>query len=76
MTSLPAATFRLKDRGQLREGAWADVVVFDPAAVTDRATFGEPHQYATGFRAVLVNGAVVVEEDRHTGAKPGQALRR
>jgi N-acyl-D-amino-acid deacylase len=76
MTSLPAATFRLKDRGQIREGAWADVVVFDPAAVTDRATFGEPHQYATGFRAVLVNGSVVVEEDRHTGAKPGQALRR
>ncbi len=76
MTSLPAATFRLKDRGQIREGAWADVVVFDPVAVTDRATFGEPHQYATGFRAVLVNGAVVVEEDRHTGAKPGQALRR
>lgn len=76
MTSLPAATFRLKDRGQIREGAWADVVVFDPAAVTDRATFGEPHQYATGFRAVLVNGSVVVEEDRHTGARPGQALRR
>jgi N-acyl-D-amino-acid deacylase len=76
MTSLPAATFRLKDRGQIREGAWADVVVFDPVAVTDRATFGEPHQYATGFRAVLVNGVVVVEQDRHTGAKPGQALRR
>jgi len=51
-------------------------VVFDPAVVTDRATFGEPHQYATGFRAVLVNGVAVVEEDRHTGAKPGQAVRR
>jgi N-acyl-D-amino-acid deacylase len=76
MTSLPAATFRLKDRGQIREGAWADVVVFDPAVVTDRATFGEPHQYATGFRAVLVNGVVVVQEDLHAGTKPGQALRR
>lgn len=76
MTSLPAATFRLKDRGVIREGAWADVVVFDPATVQDRATFTEPHQYATGFRAVLVNGVPVVERDEHTGARPGRALRR
>lgn len=76
MTTLPAATFRLADRGQLRPGAWADVAVFDPAAVQDHATFSEPHQYATGFRAVLVNGVPVVENDAHTGAKPGQAMRR
>jgi N-acyl-D-amino-acid deacylase len=76
MSLLPASTFRLRDRGQLREGAWADMVVFDPDTVQDRATFTEPHQYATGFRWVLVNGVVVVEQDRHTGARPGQVLRR
>jgi N-acyl-D-amino-acid deacylase len=75
MTSLPAATFRIKDRGQLREGNWADIVVFDPAKVQDRASFSEPHQYATGFAAVLVNGVVVVKDDQHTGARPGKALR-
>ncbi|HMO64038.1 MAG TPA: D-aminoacylase, partial [Verrucomicrobiota bacterium] len=53
MTTLPAATFRIADRGQLRPGAWADVVVFDPAQVQDHANFAAPHQYAAGFRAVL-----------------------
>jgi N-acyl-D-amino-acid deacylase len=76
MTSLPAATFRLKDRGLIREGAWADLVVFDPEKVQDRATFTEPHQYAVGFRAVLVNGVVVIDNDLHSGARPGRALRR
>ncbi|MFN0067194.1 MAG: N-acyl-D-amino-acid deacylase family protein [Limisphaerales bacterium] len=76
MTTLPAATFRIADRGQLRPGAWADVVVFDSATVQDHATFSAPHHYATGFRAVLVNGVPVVENDAHTGAKPGQAVRR
>ena len=75
MTSLPAATFRLKDRGLLREGAWADVAIFDPAIVQDRATFEEPHHYATGFAWVLVNGVPVVKSDQHTGARPGRALR-
>ncbi len=75
MTSLPAETFRFKDRGQLREGNWADVVVFDPATVQDNATYKDPHHYATGFKYVLVNGVTVVENDRHTGAKPGMALR-
>jgi N-acyl-D-amino-acid deacylase len=75
MTSLPAATFRLKDRGSLREGNWADVVVFDPVTVQDRAQFDEPHHYATGFAWVLVNGIVVVRNDQHTGARPGQVLR-
>lgn len=76
MTSLPAAVFALKDRGMIREGAWADVVVFDPVAVSERSTFPEPHQYATGFRAVLVNGVAVVEGDRCVGTRPGRALRR
>lgn len=76
LTSLPASTFRLEDRGQIRPGAWADLVVFDPATVQDRAEFGDPHRYATGFAAVLVNGVVVVRNDVHTGARPGQALRR
>lgn len=76
MTSLPAATFRLQDRGVVREGAWADLVVFDPATVQDRATFTEPHQYATGFTAVIVNGVSVVENDAHTRARPGHILRR
>jgi len=75
MTSLPARTFRLEDRGDIRAGAWADVVVFDPETVQDRATFREPHQYATGFRWVLVNGVVVVEQDAHTGRRPGRVLR-
>ena len=75
MTSLPAATFQLKDRGVVRVGAWGDLVVFDPAKVTDKATFKEPHQYAEGFRLVLVNGVPVIEADQHTGARPGQVIR-
>ena len=75
MTSLPAATFRLKDRGVVRESAWADLVVFDPAKVQDRSTFDDPHHYATGFAWVLVNGTPVVKNDEPTGARPGKALR-
>ena len=76
MTSLPATTFALRNRGFVREGCWADLVVFDPARVQDRATFTEPHQYATGFKHVFVNGIEVVKEDRNTGAKPGRPVRR
>ena len=75
MTSLPAATFQLKDRGVVRVGAWADLVVFDPAKVTDKATFKAPHHYAEGFRLVLVNGVPVIEADQHTGARPGKVIR-
>jgi N-acyl-D-amino-acid deacylase len=75
MTSLPATTFRLKGRGLVREGSWADLVVFDPNKIQDEATFKVPHAYATGFKYVLVNGVPVVVNDRHTGAKPGKALR-
>ena len=76
MTSLPATTFGLKNRGLVREGCWADLVIFDPAKVQDNATFIAPHQYATGFKSVFVNGVAVVKDDRHTGAKPGHAVRR
>jgi len=75
MTSLPATTFRLRDRGAVREGAWADLIVFDPAKVQDHATFNDPHHYATGFAWVLINGIAVVKNDEHTGARPGRALR-
>jgi N-acyl-D-amino-acid deacylase len=75
MTSLPASTFRFENRGVLREGNWADVVVFDLEKIQDNATFKEPHQYATGFAHVFVNGAEVVSDDHHTGVRPGQVLR-
>ena len=75
MTSLPAGTFALKDRGTLRAGAWADLVIFDPAKVQDHATFTDPHHLATGFAHVFVNGVEVVRNDEHTGARPGRILR-
>ncbi|HEU5072336.1 MAG TPA: D-aminoacylase [Verrucomicrobiae bacterium] len=75
MTSLPANDFHFAGRGVLKPGNWADVVVFDPATVTDNDTYDDPHHYATGFAFVLVNGEVVVDHDRHTGARPGMALR-
>lgn len=75
MTSLPAITFRLRDRGQIRAGYFADLVVFDPATVIDPSTYDQPHQYAVGFRHVVVNGTPVVADDKATGARPGRALR-
>jgi N-acyl-D-aspartate/D-glutamate deacylase len=74
MTSLPAQIMRLRDRGMLREGYWADIVVFDPKSVKDVATFEKPKQYPAGIEHVLVNGIVVVERGNHTGAKPGQTI--
>jgi N-acyl-D-amino-acid deacylase len=76
MTSLPATTFGIRNRGLVREGCWADLVVFDPTKVQDNATFAAPHQYATGFAHVFVNGVEVVKHDEHTGAKPGKPVRR
>jgi N-acyl-D-amino-acid deacylase len=75
MTSLPATTFRLKDRGVLREGAWADIVVFDIYALQSHATFKDPHHYARGFKHVFVNGIEVVRSDAHTQAGPGRILK-
>lgn len=74
MTSLPAQTLRLKDRGLIREGMWADLVVFDPEKVSDLATFTEPHQYSRGINLVLVNGRLVWKEGKYTGEKPGQII--
>ena len=75
MTSLPAQTFRLWDRGLLRPGMAADVVILDEKTVTDRATFQQPKQYPTGIEFVLVNGQVVIEKGKHLGVRPGQILR-
>jgi N-acyl-D-amino-acid deacylase len=76
MTGQPAARLELKERGLLKAGQWADVVVFDPAAVQDEATFVEPHRYASGISDVLVNGVPVIRGGEHTGTLPGQVLRR
>jgi len=75
MSSLPATAFRLKERGELREGNWADIIVFNPETVADHAEYKDPHHYSTGFKYVFVNGVAVVEDDKHLGAKPGQVLR-
>jgi len=76
MTSLPAARLGLWDRGLLRPGFWADIVLFDPSRVRDRATYDNPHQYPEGIHWVLINGVPVVDEGEHTGALPGMVLRR
>lgn len=76
MTSLPAAVFGLHDRGVLRVGAAADIAVFDPIRVQDRATYTEPHQLADGMRYVLVNGVVVIDNGKFTPALPGTVLRK
>jgi N-acyl-D-amino-acid deacylase len=74
MSSLPAQILGLRDRGQLREGFAADVVVFDPATVGETNSFEKPKSYATGVRYVLVNGVAVIDKGEHTGAKPGVAI--
>jgi N-acyl-D-amino-acid deacylase len=74
-TSAPAARAGLTDRGVLRPGAPADVVVFDPGRISDQATFTQPHQFASGIDLVLVNGTVTVEQGHHTGARAGAVLR-
>ncbi len=76
MTSLPAQTFNLRERGLLREGFSADLVIFDDSAISDRATFEQPHQYPAGISYVIVNGQPVLADGKLTGARPGQALRR
>jgi N-acyl-D-amino-acid deacylase len=74
LTSLPATNLGLDRRGLVQEGMFADVVVFDPKTVADKATFEKPHQYAVGMKHVFVNGTEVLKEGEHTGAKPGRAL--
>jgi N-acyl-D-amino-acid deacylase len=74
LTGLPATNLELDGRGFLRAGMFADVVVFDPATIADRATFDRPHQYAVGVQEVLVNGVRALANGEHTGARPGRAL--
>ena len=76
MTSLPASTFGLTDRGVLEPGYAADLVVLDPDRIEDRATFADPHQLSVGVRDVVVNGVVALRDGEPTGARPGRALRR
>ena len=76
MTSAPAQKMRIRDRGLVREGMWADITIFDPETVIDRATFGDPHQYPMGIQYVLVNGRVVIERGEHTGVLAGKILKR
>jgi N-acyl-D-amino-acid deacylase len=75
MTSLPAQTFNLRDRGLLREGYAADIVIFDDAKISERSTFEQPHQYAAGISFVIVNGQAVLANGEMTQARPGMALR-
>jgi len=65
----------LRDRGELKSGDFADIVIFDPATIADHATFDKPHQFATGMRDVFVNGVQVLRNGEHTGAKSGQVVR-
>lgn len=75
MTSLPAQKFQLKDRGLIKEGMAADILIFDEKEVKDISTFERPHAYSIGFHFVLVNGVLTVENGKHTGARAGKALR-
>jgi N-acyl-D-amino-acid deacylase len=75
MSSLPAQKFGLKDRGILREGFAADIVVFSEKDVQDISTYEQPHAYSKGFKYVIVNGALVVEDEKHLGTRSGKALR-
>ena len=75
LTTLPAQNLKIKDRGALIPGHFADVVVFDPGKIADHATFDKPHQYSTGVAHVFVNGVQVLKDGEHTGAKPGRVVR-
>lgn len=75
LTSLPAETLRLRERGRLVAGWFADVVAFDPDTIADHATFSDPHRYSTGMRHVLVNGVPVLADGEHTDELPGRVVR-
>ena len=74
MTSLPAQVLGLRDRGLLKEGYWADIVVLHPDTVVDLATYDEPKQYPKGVNYVLVNGTPVIDGGAHTGSRPGRVI--
>jgi len=75
LTTLPATNLKLKKRGALKEGYYADITVFDATKIKDNATFEKPHQYATGMHHVLVNGTIVLKDGEHSGAFPGRVVR-
>ena len=75
LTALPAENLRLRDRGRIAQGHYADIVIFDPKTIQDHATFEKPHQYSTGVRDVFVNGVQVLRNGEHTGAMPGRVVR-
>jgi N-acyl-D-amino-acid deacylase len=75
MTSMPADVLGLRERGRLKPGHMADVVVFNPAEVNDQATFADPHQFPVGIQTVIVNGALAIAEGTHTGKLNGRVLR-
>jgi dihydroorotase/N-acyl-D-amino-acid deacylase len=75
MTGATAARLSIRDRGELKEGWYADVMIFDPTTIIDRATYERPHQLSVGVKYVLVNGTPVVDQGTATGAKPGRVVR-
>ena len=75
MTSLNAAKLGISDRGMLKAGTFADVTIFDPAKIIDKSTYTDPFHYNEGIEYVIVNGQLVLEKEKHTGATPGRALR-
>ena len=75
LSKLPATNLKIRNRGELAEGYFADIVIFDPSVITDHATYEQPHQYATGMEFVIVNGELVIDGGEHTGALPGQVVR-
>ena len=75
MTSLPAQILSIKQRGLIKEGYYADIAIFDPKTILDKATFEDPHQYAIGVISVIVNGEIVIDQGVHNGNKPGRVLR-
>ena len=74
-TALPASRMRIGDRGLVKEGLWADIVIFDPETIADRSTFDAPNALAIGMQWVLVNGVPVIADGKMTGARPGRVLR-
>ena len=75
MTSVTAKRYNLKDRGVIRKGAWADLMIFNPEIISDKATFADPHQFPIGIPYVIVNGEIVIKEGNHTGKLPGRILK-
>ncbi len=75
LSKLPAINLKLKKRGELKVGNYADILIFNPAKVNDFSTFEKPHQYSTGMIDVFVNGVLVLKNGEHTGATPGRFLR-